>query len=183
MASEQNFSQMIKKSNTDEWYTPVECVKIIVPYLQVRGYRKILCPFDLPESNFVSVLQEAGFEVTASHLKTGVDFFDIYDFDKYDAVVSNPPFSKRQKIFEKLFGANIPFALIINFNGLFDSHSRWELFSKNSFELLIPKGRMHFFNEECKGNSPNFQSIYVCHEILDKQIVFTEMEGRKRNGK
>ena len=34
--SEITFSQQIKKSNTDEWYTPAENVKLIVPYL-LRG--------------------------------------------------------------------------------------------------------------------------------------------------
>ena len=32
-----SFSDDIKKSNTDEWYTPKECVEIIVPYLHRGG--------------------------------------------------------------------------------------------------------------------------------------------------
>ena len=105
-------------------------------------------------------------------LKTALIFFDIENLEEYDAIVSNPPFSKRQKILEKLFSSNVPFAMILNFNGLFDSKSRWELFKNNDFELLVPQGRMHFFNEECVGNSPNFQSIYVCKHMCDKQIEF-----------
>ena len=47
---------------------------------------------------------------------------------------------------------------------------------ENNFELLIPKGRMRFFDEEMKQrNSPNFQSIYVCNGVLNKQIEFTEL--------
>jgi hypothetical protein len=33
---------------------------------------------------------------------------------------------------------------------------------------------MHFFNEDCVGNSPNFQSIYVCKNMLPQQIGFIE---------
>ena len=52
-----------------------------------------------------------------------------------------------------------------------------ELFKNNKFELLIPKGRMCFFNESMEiKESPNFQSIYVCSGILDNQIEFTNME-------
>lgn len=171
-----NFSEQIKQSNTDEWYTPKECVELIVKYLERGGWKHILCPFDKPESNFVKVLTDRGFDVTYSHIETGTDFFDINNLDEYDAVISNPPFSKRQAILERLFKADIPFALILNFNGLFDSTERWKLFRDNKFELLIPRGRMHFFNETCDGNSPNFQSVYVCHGILDKQIEFAEME-------
>lgn len=109
-----------------------------------------------------------------SHIETGTDFFDIDNLKDYDAIVSNPPFSKRQAILERLFESGVPFAMILNFNGLFDSKARWELFKENEFELVVPKGRMHFFNENCEGNSPNFQSVYVCSGMSDKQIDFIE---------
>lgn len=124
----------------------------------------------------MKVLNKEGFEVTYSHIKTGTDFFEINNLNDFDAVVSNPPFSKRQGILEKLFYSGVPFAMILNFNGLFDSKKRWELFKNNKFELIVPMGRMRFFNEECKGNSPNFQSIYVCKGMTDKQIDFCEVE-------
>lgn len=169
-----NFSEQIKHSNTDEWFTLESSVWLIVPYLRANGYQKILCPFDKEDSAFVKVLEDCGFEVTHNHIDEGSDFFDFEDFEKFDAVVSNPPFSKRQKILEKLFEVGIPFALIMNFNGLFDSKSRWELFRRNRFELLVPQGRMKFKNDEGIGNSPNFQSIYVCSQMLENQIEFAE---------
>ena len=174
-----SFSQDIKQSNTDEWYTTRESVELIVPYLLRGGYNKILCPFDTEESQYVKVLTERGFEVTYSHLDTGTDFFDIDNLTDYDAIVSNPPFSLRQPILERLFQSGVPFAMILNFNGLFDSSKRWELFRRFDFELLIPNGRMHFFNEECAGNSPNFQSVYVCSKMAQKQIEFVEFGGEQ----
>lgn len=80
-----NFSQQIKQSNTDEWYTTEESVRLIIPSLRRGGYKRILCPFDKPESNFVKVLIEQGFEVTYGHIETGQDFFDIQDFSEFDA--------------------------------------------------------------------------------------------------
>lgn len=115
-----------------------------------------------------------GFNVTNSHIDTGTDFFNIDNLSSYDAVISNPPFSKRQQILERLFEAKVPFAMIMNFNGLFDAKSRWRLFKDNEFELLVPQGRMKFFNENGVGNSPNFQSVWVCHGMADKQIVFID---------
>lgn len=142
------------------------------------GYKKILCPFDKKESNFVKVLKENGFEVDYSHIDDGVDFFEIENLNKYDAIVSNPPFSKRDKIFQRLFEAGVPFALIMNMNGLFDSKARWNIFKENEFEILVPQGRMKFFNDNCsidsKLNSPNFQSIYICRGMGIKQIEFIE---------
>ena len=166
------FSESIKQSNTDEWYTPREAVEIIIPFLTSNKYQRILCPFDDESSNFVKTLKDFGFHVTYSHINTGTDFFNIDNLNQFDAVVSNPPFSKRQKILEKLFSSNVPFAMIFNFNGLFDNKKRWELFKKNKFELLVPCGRIKFYNENCDGKSPMFQSVYVCHNVLPDQIVF-----------
>lgn len=174
-----SFSQDIKQANTDEWYTTRNSVELIVPYLSRGGYSKILCPFDTAESQYVKVLTERGFDVTYSHIADGVDFFDIDNLTDYDAVVSNPPFSKREAILERLFTSGVPFAMIMNFNGLFDSQKRWRMFKANDFELLIPNGRMHFFNEDCEGNSPNFQSVYVCSGMADKTIEFVEFGGEQ----
>lgn len=62
--------------------------------------------------------------------------------------------------------------MILNFNGLFDSKKRWELFRRNRFEIIVPRGRIHFFNDQCEGNSPNFQSVYICQGMTDRQIDF-----------
>lgn len=176
MASD--FSKQIKTAETDEWYTKPQDVELILPYLEKRGYKKILCPFDKEDSAFVKVLNR-GYQVTYGHLETGNDFFKRKDLNEFDAVVSNPPFSKRQKILERLFTVGVPFALIMNFNGLFDAQSRWRLFKENDFELLVPKGRMHFCRKDGYENSPNFQSVYVCHGFGDRQIEF--IETKKEN--
>lgn len=68
--------------------------------------------------------------------------------------------------------------MVYNINGIFDSKKRYEMFMNNKFEMLIPKGRIKFINDLGEGEktSPNFQSIYVCSNVLPKQIVFTEEE-------
>lgn len=170
-----SFSEQIKKSNTDEWYTPEYAVRYIIPYLRNKGYNRILCPFDTSESNFVKVLKQKGFRVRYGHIETGQDFFERQDIERADCVVSNPPFSKRQSILEKLFSCGVPFALILNSNGIFDAKSRWELFKNNPFELLVPKGRVNYTNESGDlKSSPNFQSWCVCSKVLDNKIEFVE---------
>ena len=94
-----------------------------------------MCPFDTIESEFVKVLYQHGFDVQFSHIWTGSDFFELQSTDiaNVDCIVSNPPFSKRQAVFEQLYELEKPFAMIINFNGLFDAKSRWKLFNEHPF--------------------------------------------------
>ena len=172
-----SFSQQIKTSKSDEYYTPTYAVEIILPYLKAKRFKYIWCPFDKENSEFVKILRKNGFAVHHGHIETGQYFFE-YEIQPFEAdcIVSNPPFSKRNAIFKRLFEIGLPFAMIMNLNGLFDSKARYELFKNNNFELLIPKGRMNFFDESMiSQNNPNFQSVYVCSGILNKQIEFTDM--------
>ena len=169
------FETQVRQSiNGDEYYTPENAVNMILPYIKKGGYKTIWCPFDKEESNFVKIFRSHGYSVTYGHIETGQDFFE-YDKPQGDILISNPPFSKRNAIFERLYEWDMPFALIMYFNGLFDSKRRTDMFCKHKVELLIPRGRMKFSHRD-KGflNRPTFQSIYVCNHLLDKQIVFDE---------
>lgn len=171
---ENKYSPVKKSIHGDEWYSPQCVVDLITPYV-VGKFGKIWCPFDKSDSNFVKTFQSKGVDVVYGHIDTGQDFFD-YDTPQGDVVVSNPPFSKRDDILIKLFSMKIPFALVMNFNGLFDSKVRYELFRNNDFEMLIPKGRMIFEHKETGvKKNPTFQSIYVCSGVLDEQIVFSDV--------
>lgn len=170
------FSKQIKKSNTDEWYTQPYSVEIIIPFLKKKGFKKVWSPFDKEDSEFVKILTREGFEVTYGHIETGEDFFEYKEIpNECEVVVSNPPFSKRAEIFERLYEFKIPFALIMNYNGIFDSKKRFEMFKNNNFEILVPQGRMNFSNGEGVKNSPNFQSVYFCNGVLDKTVEFVYM--------
>ena len=67
--------------------------------------------------------------------------------------------------------------------GLFESQFRFQLFKNNDFELLYFNKRIDFLDglsenldSKC---SPPFSSIYVCHKMLPKQIVFEEINKVK----
>ena len=169
------YSDQIKKSiHGDEYYSPQNVVDMIVPYIIGGGYSKIWCPFDKADSKFVTTFQDLGLDVIYGHIETGQDFF-LYERPQGEIVVSNPPFSKRDAIFEKLYQWGMPFALVLNFNGLFDSKKRSKLFREYGVEMLVPYGRMRFIQKDDGiKNSPNFQSVYVCNKLLKDQIVFSD---------
>lgn len=170
-----HFSNQIKQSiGGDEYYSPQNVVDMILPYVKESGYKKIWCPFDTEDSRFVQTFQAEGFNVAFGHISKGQDFFEFKE-PLGEIVISNPPFSKRDAIFERLFEFQLPFALVMNFNGLFDSKKRARLFRLYGVELLVPYGRMKF-NYQGDGvlNHPNFQSVYVCNGLLKHEITFTD---------
>lgn len=70
-----SFSDAIKTSvGGDEYYSPENTVEMILPIIRKHGFKKIWCPFDTVESNFVKLLSKE-FEVVHGHIATGQDFF------------------------------------------------------------------------------------------------------------
>lgn len=159
-----------KFNKNDEYYTPEYAVKPIIKYL--KSGSKIWCPFDTNESSFVKVLRENGFIVINSHIFYGNDFFEM-DVPTCDYIISNPPYSIKGKIFERLFEIGKPFAMLINFQGIFDNKNRFSLFKENETEMLWLSPRVNYISDKNnKISGVPFQSGYLCSKILPKQLCF-----------
>lgn len=86
------------KKSSDEQYTPAYAVAPIIKY--IPGNKIVWCPFDTEHSEYVLALKAAGIRVVHSHILTGEDFF-VYEPEEWDLIVSNPPFSIKQKVVER----------------------------------------------------------------------------------
>ena len=166
---------VVAGSGNNEYYTPPYAIKPIIKYL--KPHSTIWCPFDTEESNYVKMLREAGHDVIATHIDSGGDFFKI-EPPKCDYIISNPPFSLKQQVFQRLFEIGMPFAMLVGVVGLFESQTRFEMFRDNDFELMYFNKRISFFKDYADQKpsfNPPFSSVYVCHHVLPKQIVFEEI--------
>ena len=163
-----------------EAYTPKYAVDIILPYIPKD--KVIWAPFSRNEHNFADYLRELGYKVINTHYnpetKEGEDFLTYKpDFD-FDIILDNPPFKGKTKYVEKAISYNKPFALFLPMNAISDNGIP-NLYIKNDVELqlLIPDKRTEFENQKQKGIS--FKTIYICRDLLPKQIIFTKLQRQK----
>lgn len=171
----------VANSGNDEFYTPKYAVEPILPFLRGRGFGKIWCPFDTEESWFVKELTGAGFTCIYSHISQGVDFF-LSPVPECDCIISNPPYSIKGEVFQRLFEIGKPFAMLVGVVGLFESESRFTLFSENEFEVLYMNRRIAYFkdySEQRPSLNPPFSSVYLCSRVLPKQICFSRIDKKK----
>lgn len=103
----------------DECYTPNYGVLPIIKYIPQNAI--VWCPFDTAESQFVKLITENGNRVIFSHINSGQDFYTYEPNEKWDVIVSNPPFTNKRKIFERALSFNKPFALMFPLTWLNDS--------------------------------------------------------------
>lgn len=169
----------IANSGNDEFYTPEYAIEPLLKYLKKES--KIWCPFDTKESNFVKMLTNEGHTVLSTHIESGEDFFELIESDIADwcdYIISNPPYSLKAEVFEKLFDSEKPFAMLVGVVGLFESQKRFNMFKNNKFEIMYMNKRIAYFkdySEQKPSLNPPFSSIYLCSGILPNQILFEEI--------
>lgn len=69
--------------------------------------------------------------------------------------------------------------MLVGVVGLFESKKRFEMFKNNLFEIMYMSKRIAYFKdfkEQKPSLNPPFSSVYVCQNILPKQVVFEEIE-------
>lgn len=149
----------------DECYTPASAVWPLVKYLDKFRGKTIWCPFDTAESEFVKVLRAAGHTVMHQHLLDGDNFYDAGDglfatkVPEFDLIISNPPFSNKARLVERVIKFGKPFALMLPMTWLNDS-APFRLFAGGGVELqlLMFDRRVRFKN--C-GNQPSLGSDII----------------------
>lgn len=119
-------------SRNDEFYTPEYAILPILKYLKPNS--NVWCPI-------------------VSHIENWWDFFNMIgsEFSEnrkpliIDYIISNPPYSLKTEVFEKLFELWIPFAMLVWVVWLFESQKRFEMFRDNEFEIMYLNRRVSYF--------------------------------------
>ena len=161
-------------NKNDEYYTPPILVAPIIKY--VPKDKIVWCPFDTEQSEFVRQLREAGVRVAHSHIWDWQDFFS-YEPDEWDVVVSNPPFSRKLEVLERLYSFDKPFALLLPLPILNYQEIGYYFYTKRSdLQLLIVDKKVSF-----NGKTSSFNNSYFCRNFLPKDIIFEHLENNNCN--
>lgn len=166
---------------SDEVFTPAYAIKPLIKYLydyqanHMMHQLVIWCPFDMPDSEYVKELTEAGFKVISSHIDEDKNFF-YYQPEYFDIIVSNPPFSIKDQVLERLWALNAPYAMLLPIPTL-QGQKRFQ-YMKNCQALVFDKRINYYTNKETKEiqKGVSFGSFYLCKDFLPKDLIFEELE-------
>ena len=103
-----------KINKNDEYCTYYDDVVTgLEPYKSYLLGKRVLCPCDTDDSNFVKYLRELGCNVICYHKENGDEW---YKPDDYDICVTNPPFSKIKSFYQTF--KDKPLIFVCTFNHL-----------------------------------------------------------------
>jgi hypothetical protein len=109
----------------------------------------------------------------------GGDFFKLKPSKNIDYIISNPPYSLKHEVFQRLFELKVPFAMLVGVVGLFESQKRFNMFKENDFEIMYFNKRISYFksyDDQKPSLNPPFSSVYLTSGILPKQIIFETID-------
>ena len=163
------------RGKNDECYTERYAVEPLLDYLEPFRDKIIWCPFDTEQSEFVKVFRENGYNVVFSHIDNGQDYYK-YEPEKWDVMISNPPFTNKAEIFKRALSFDKPFALLMTIAWLNDATPA-KVFGKKKLQILSFDERMEFKNQD-KTKKINFLAAYFCHNFLPDGFIFSSFRNR-----
>lgn len=163
-----NFKKCIANVK-DEYYTPPILVKPILQY--IKPSNTVWCPFDTDTSEFVTALRELGHRVIVSHIWNGQDFFNYTPNDEYDCIISNPPFSQKLAVLDRLYQLNKPFAMLLGLP-ILNYQEVGSFFLDKELQLLIVDKKVSF-----DGKTSSFNTSYFCYKMLPRDIIFCHLDN------
>lgn len=162
----------IRFNKQDEYYTPSILVEPIVKYIPEGS--TIWCPFDTKDSEFVRTFKRNNYNVIHSHIWQGQDFFE-YQPKEYDYIISNPPFSKKLEVLDRLYKLNKPFAMVLGLP-ILNYQNVGNFFVGKDLQLLLLDKKVSF-----NGKTSSFNNSYFCRNILPKDLIFEHLEHNNSN--
>jgi len=164
----QRMIDYMKEEKYDELYTPNEAIYPILKYLDKdKIYWECT---DFGDSNIRKVLVENGFKVIATK-KEEFDFLKDEPLFKFDVIITNPPYSIKDKFIKRCYELNKPFLLLLPLTAL-EGKERNKLYKEKGIELIILNKRINFMKNK---NNVWFNTSWFCKGITDKQLNFEEV--------
>lgn len=145
-------------ARTDEWYTDQHTVDKCLEILNAPQGSTILCPFDSDESKFVQTLKAQGFRVIYGI----TDFIDSEQDYECDYIVTNPPFSIKNQVIERVFKYGKRTVLVLPLDTMVGK-ARRKIFKSNHFpQIYVPEARITYFNQDwVRMSQSNFCSVIM----------------------
>lgn len=169
-----------RTASGDEVFTPFYAVEPLLKYISKD--KIIWMPFDEEWSAYYQLFTENGYKCIHSAIRDGQDFFTYEPVEHYDIIISNPPFSKKDKILKRLNELNKPFAVLLPANSL-QGKNRYNDCFKNGiqylgFDLRVDYHTNFNFDTYTKGN--HFASAYFCRDILPRDLIIEHLVKYER---
>jgi len=167
----------------DFFRTPKYAVELLIPFIPKQI--KSIWECASGEEHISKVLIEKGYDVFSSDIiiSNYIHNFILDDFPMFafEAIVTNPPFSLKQKFYKKCLEYSVPFALLIPAD-----YSKWiiDAIRFDGCEKIVPSRRIDYItpsNKKGSNSASQFHSMWLTKGFnLGKSEIFVELTNEMK---
>jgi len=164
----------------DDFQTPAYALKPLMPYLKKEW---VVWECAQGKGNLRKALRSAGYEVVASDIVTGDDFLTWQPNIAWDCIVTNPPYSLKQKFLARAYQLGKPFAFLLPLTTL-ETRERQQMFRVHGVEIVLFDRRVAFempaglVNPDHRhpGSKSWFATAWFTHGLkIGRQLTFAHL--------
>ena len=163
---------MMQGETFDNLYTPEIAVRIVEKYIPLLSGRTIWECCD-PGNSTITKRLSTQYKVVSTDLVTGFDFLRNTPDFKFDAIITNPPFSLKDKFLKRCYQFGKPFALLLPIVAL-AGQRRVKLYKEYGISVIVIDSRIDY-----TGKGANWQNTsWFCGNGFteDNSLYFEKME-------
>ena len=151
-----------KKFKDDDYETTKETLELLLPY--IKNFNKIYDPFFC-----CGRVKKNWEELNKICYNEKLDAFDREPPEDFDIIISNIPFSIKEKSMKLFFDLKKPFIILMPLSAI---GSKWINKYFNKLQFIIPHKRLHFMKNGKMGVGSWFETCFFCYGLnLDKDII------------
>ena len=157
-------NNITKNDYSDEWFTDQATVDLVVSLLNPIGL--ICCPFDSSKSLFVKKANSIGKAIYGM-----TDWLEAH-YD-YDYLMTNPPFSIKDLVIEKVIRFGKPSALVLPLDSV-GGVRRHQIYAEGQYPAVyIPTRRINYYDVNgLQRKGANFHSVILLFNTNREGILW-----------
>lgn len=162
---------LMGSGHSDEFQTPPEGLTPLLPFLPGRA---VVWEPAAGKGRLAAEMERHEFRVIASDLHDGRDFLHWQPDEPWDLIVTNPPYSIKDRFLGRCYQLGKPFALLMPLTAL-ESRRRQALYREHGLELILFPYRVHFDTPSGRGAGSWFASAWFTWGLgIGRQLTFWE---------
>lgn len=159
----------LKAGNADDFQTPPIALMPLLPYLKKDWY---IWECAVGRGNLSLALMNKGYDVVSSDKEKS---FLEWQPPRFDCIITNPPYSLKEKFLEQCYQLGKPFALLMPLTAL-EGKKRQTLYKKYGIEIILFNKRINFETPSGKGTGSWFATAWFTNGLnIGQQLTFADL--------
>lgn len=164
-----------KHGSPDDFQTPAAALIPLLPHINKDW---VVWECAEGKGNLTQALRGWGYKVIGSDIEGGFDF-RVWQPEKWDVVITNPPYSAKEEFLERAYELRKPFAFLLPLTTL-ESQRRQKLFREFGLEVILFDERIDFETPGGEKGSSWFATAWFTNWLeIGRELTFTHYKREK----